>query len=224
MHRLVLSARGLVGLATIAVAAAGGTSLAAGAWASGNATTSHQAASLEAEHLSARAMHKAEMRADSHFRVFSAKNLDATAATNAGVNVPPSAVRAFAQSGSELYAFNRSPSEMPGDSQVEGSGAICILWVTRGEQDLGCGSAQKVAELGAVMVGSAPGAGNLDQTIEAFLPDSATSMTVTESDGASHAVAVRNNVATVNVTGGDEEVASVSYMLPDGQSRTVDVK
>lgn len=220
-----LTAR-IASLAIVAVAAAGGAALVTGGLASGSDDTAAGAGSQSrAPRHSTRSADIADVRADAHFRLF-ARHLKLASTANAGFSAPTGAIRAYSQAGHEIYVWNPTESETPAAIRNQSGGAICVLRVDEVMSHTSCGNAAEVAELGIVSVERSRRThvpGDEHFTIEALVPNSATSLTVTEPDGASHSVAVTNNVATVNLNGEDEELSTVSYRLPNGQTHTVDV-
>ncbi|MHB1467829.1 MAG: hypothetical protein ACYCU0_12410 [Solirubrobacteraceae bacterium] len=131
---------------------------------------------------------------------------------------PPNSVRAYSQGGREIYLWNPPQSEMSPSIVNEGGGEICILRVTAVMSRTSCGDAQKVAEEGVVSAVS----NEKKVTIEALVPDSVLSVTITYAGGASRPVQVSDNLAVVEPAAG-QEALSVSYTLPNGSPHVVSI-
>jgi hypothetical protein len=89
----------------------------------------------------------------------------------------------------------------------------------------GCGPAAQVEEQGSVGIfqegeGATAPSSPATLGVSALVPNGVTSLTFTDRDGSSYQVAVTNNV----VEHEDVNIASVSYTLPDGVTRTTNVE
>lgn len=125
--------------------------------------------------------------------------------------VPSGATFAGRSAGQELYAWQ---------SLSGPAGRTCIVAIPTADSGVGqamCGSTAKAEESGVVGVifnGTTP-------TVVALLPNNVNTVTFTTTDGISRAVNVTNNV----VVGNEEPtLASISYTLPNGVSKTIPIE
>lgn|GEM_PF-2076763 len=144
------------------------------------------------------------------------RHLARTAAAGAA-KPPPGAILAAVVGETELYALHNASSAV-------GAGGLtdCVYHFTNGLGGAACGPTSEVEESGIVGVsvsGGVPGAPGAVLRITGLLPNGVQSIKITDRDGVTYAVHVADNV----VEREDNNAATVSYGLPDGQVETTDV-
>ena len=137
--------------------------------------------------------------------------------TARAASVPSGAVLKFSGSGEAIYSLRRSTLTAGASNGTGESGeALCLVWSRTPEgldnhtfMGVSCGSAAQVEAEGIVMTAGADGK---QQAVAALLPNGVTSVTATDSDGASETVHAPNSAVSIN----DPAITSISYRLPDG--------
>lgn len=159
-----------------------------------------------------------ESDATASFRIFShpATGLVRAVSQQARLNPPPGAILAESNARSEIYALQKAGAEKVG-SHVLGE-RLCVIDLQPGEGGEACGSAQEVAKEGVSLVNMPVGGATL--SVAGLVPNGVESVTATDLNGASTSVPVKNNTFTVE----DDNLASVTYLLPGGKTESVNVK
>jgi hypothetical protein len=144
----------------------------------------------------------------------------ARAASASEVNAPPAgAVLAATTNGKEVYTWQTASPATPAGETLSGA-KICVMerQTASGFASVGCYLSSEIEAKGTVSV-------NLPSKIQPTLgatvlvPNNVPSITATDKNGTTTAIAVKDNVAVVD----DQQLAAVSYQLPNGTTQVTNV-
>jgi hypothetical protein len=144
----------------------------------------------------------------------------AHAASVSEVNAPPAgAVLAATAKGKEVYTWQTASPVTSAGKTLSGA-KICVMerQTATGLASVGCYVSAEIEAKGTVSV-------NLPSKIQptlgatALVPNNVPSITATDKNGTTTPVAVKDNVAVLD----DEQLAAVSYRLPNGTTQVTNV-
>lgn len=137
----------------------------------------------------------------------------ARTASAGGVQAPPGAVLAAVSGKNAIYVWQPTASEETQPMRTADNGdSTCMVEMLNGLESIACGPTTTIEDRGIIGI-KLPSMSTPTLGATALVPNGVTSVTVTDNNGSTHAVAVSDNSVFIE----DPNLASVSFELPNGE-------